>query len=391
MMAKNSTKRTRTPKAKRPQEGLTYHRVVVKLGSNLLTAGTERLDLEIMSSLVGQVARLHDQGVEVVLVSSGAMAAGRDRLGITRERKNIPFRQVLASVGQGRLMNAYEQLFAWHGITVAQALLTKADLSDRTGYLNARNTILALLELRVIPIVNENDVVAIDEIKEAKFGDNDNLSAMVANLADADLLIMLGDIPGLCTADPCVDPKAQVIPTVDRIDTRIERLAKRAKSQRGTGGMATKIEAAKLATGSGISVVIADGQTPNVIPRIVQGESVGTHFSATTSKRESRERWMLSGLGIRGKIIIDEGAASALRQEKGSLLPAGIKAVEKKFNRGEIVDIVDSKDDCIARGISNYSSHELEIIKGARSTKIMSLLGYEYGAEVVHRNNLVLL
>ena len=390
-MAKKSTRQPRGTKAEAPKEGTPYHRVVVKLGSNLLTAGTPQLDLEIMSSLVGQVARLHEQGIETVLVTSGAIAAGRHKLGVIKEQKNIPFRQVLASVGQSRLMNAYDQLFAWHGITVAQALLTKADLSDRTGYLNARNTILALLELRVVPIINENDVVATEEIKEAKFGDNDNLSAMVANLVDADLLILLSDVPGLCTADPCVNPKAKVIPKVERIDARIERLAKGTRSPRGTGGMTTKIEAARLATGLGISVIIADGLVPNVLPKILQGESLGTLFPASTSKHESRERWMLSGLGVRGNIVVDDGAAAAIKKGKGSLLPAGVKDVKKEFHRGEIVDIVDLHGKRIARGISNYSSHELEVIKGAKSTRIMSLLGYEYGAEVVHRNNLVVL
>ncbi len=365
-----------------------YHRIVVKLGTNLLTAGTDHLDLEVMAILVGQVARLHQQGLELIIVSSGAIAAGRHKLGMFKERKDIPFRQVLASVGQSSLMQAYEQLFSWHGITIAQALLTKADMSDRAGYLNARNTLLALLELKVVPIVNENDVVAIDEIKEAKFGDNDNLSAMVANLVDADVLLLLGDVKGLYTADPFTDAKAELIPKVEKIDAYVESLA---GSYQGTGGMATKIEAAKLATSSGVAVIIADGGEPGVIGRLVYGEPLGTSFPPLATKLESRKRWMLSGLGSRGRLIIDAGATAALKKEKGSLLPIGVKEVEKEFHRGDVVDIVDPRGTHIARGITNYSSSDIQIIRGAHSGEIMALLGYEYGAEVVHRNNLVLL
>ncbi len=250
-----------------------YHRILAKLGTNLLTGGSDHLNLEIMSSLVGQITRLHRQGLEVIIVSSGAIAAGRQRLGLIKERKDIPFKQVLAAVGQSRLMDAYDQLFGWHEITIAQTLLTRTDLSDRLSYLNARNTLLALLELGVIPIVNENDVVAIDEIQEARFGDNDTLSAMVASLADADLLMLLTDTAGLYNADPNRDPNARLIERVDRIDASIESLASASCSERGTGGMATKIEAAKLATASGVAVVIADGQEPEVIIRLAQGEA----------------------------------------------------------------------------------------------------------------------
>jgi len=373
------------------QKAFRYHRLVVKLGTNLLTGGVGRLDLEIMTSLADQVAQLHQQGLEIILVSSGAIAAGRDKLGLARERKDVPFRQVLAAVGQSRLMYTYEQLFAKHGIVVAQALLTKADMSDRAGYLNARNTLLTLLDLKVVPIVNENDVVAIDEIKEAKFGDNDNLSAMVANLVDADLLILLGDVAGLYTADPHLDPQAKLIPKVEKIDAYIEHLAGGTDSRQGTGGMGTKVEAAKLATSSGVAVVIADGRQPGIIPRLVQGEFMGTFFPSVTTKLESRQRWMISGLASRGRVVIDAGAATALKKGKGSLLPAGIKEVEKEFHRGDVIDVVDLQGSRIACGISNYSSADIEVIKGAHSEEIMSLLGYEYGAEVIHRNNLVML
>src|SRR3990172_999188 len=223
----------RTSKSEGGEAPLRYRRIVAKFGTNVLTAGTDRLDLEVMSGLVGQVARLHKRGADVIVVTSGAIAAGRHRLGIQRERKDIPFRQVLAAVGQSDLMQAYQELFAWHDITVAQTLLTRRDLADRQGYLNARNTLLAILELRVVPIVNENDVVAGDEIEGAKIGDNDNLSALVANLVDAALLVLLTDQPGLYTADPSRDANATLIPRVERIDARIERLA---GDTRGRGG-----------------------------------------------------------------------------------------------------------------------------------------------------------
>lgn len=370
---------------------LGYHRVVVKLGTNLLTAGTDRLDLETMSSLVGQIARLHQEGLDVVVVSSGAIAAGRHKLTLARERRDTPFRQVLAAVGQSHLMYVYEQLFSWHGITIAQALLTKHDLSDRDGYLNGRNTLLALMELGVIAIVNENDVVAIDEIKEAKFGDNDNLSAMVANLVDADLLVLLTDIDGLYTADPRVDADARLIPRVDRIDASIEALAGGAGSGRGTGGMTTKIEAAKLATASGVAVVIANGREPNVLPRLAAGEALGTLFPPAHTKLESRKRWMLSGLSTRGEIVVDAGAAVALRERGRSLLPAGVVAVRGDFERGDTVNILGPGGERIACGIASYGAADLAQIKGLRSDQIMDRLGYEYGAEAVHRNNLVLL
>ncbi len=368
-----------------------YHRIVAKLGTSLLTGGSDHLDEDIMSRLVAQVAQLHRQGLEMLVVSSGAIASGRYKLGLTREFRGIPFKQVLASVGQNRLMQAYEQLFSQYDVTVAQALLTKADLSDRAGYLNARNTLLALLELRVLCIVNENDVVAVDEIQEAKFGDNDNLSAMVANLVDADLLIILTDTAGLYSADPQRHPAAHLISQVDSIDTDIERLAAETPTSLGTGGMITKIEAAKLATASGVTVVIADGRESNIILQLAAGEAIGTRFLPAASKLESRKRWMLSGLSTKGKLVVDSGAALAIRRQKRSLLAAGIEQVEGNFQRGDIVNIYDSYRSRLGCGIINYSSADIQAIKGAHSKKIATLLGYDYGSEVVHRNNLVLL
>ena len=368
-----------------------YHCIVAKFGTSLLTGGSDCLDQEIMSSLVAQVAQLHRQGLELIIVSSGAIASGRYKLGLSEKIKGIPFKQVLASVGQSRLMYTYEQLFGQHDVTVAQALLTRADLADRAGYLNARNTLLALLELRALCIVNENDVVAVDEIEEDRFGDNDNLSAMVANLVDADLLLILSDIAGLYTADPRRHPDARLIPRVDRIDAEVERLAADTPSKLGTGGMITKIEAAKLATASGVTVVIADGREADIILRVAAGETVGTRFLPTTSKLESRKRWMLSGLSARGKIIVDEGAALALQRQKSSLLAAGVKQVEGEFQRGDIVNICNPEGSRLGYGITNYSSADINVIKGAHSGKIVSLLGHNYGSEVVHRNNLVML
>jgi len=370
---------------------MSYHRIVTKFGTSLLTGGSDCLDQDIMSKLVSQVAQLHKQGREMIIVSSGAIASGRHKLGLTKQIKGIPFKQVLASVGQHRLMSLYEQLFNQYNITVAQALLTRADLLDRAGYLNTRNTLLALLELGVLCIVNENDVVAVDEIQEARFGDNDNLSAMLANLIDADLLMILTDIAGLYTADPHRDPHARLISLVERIDSEIEHLAADTVSSLGTGGMITKIEAAKLATSTGVTVVIADGKEPDIILRLAGGESLGTRFLPTTSKLESRKRWMISGLSTKGKLVVDSGAALALKKQKRSLLAAGIRDVEGKFQRGDIVNIYDPEGSRIGCGITNYSSADIEVIKGGHSQKIATLLGYDYGSEVVHRNNLVVL
>ena len=376
---------------KKVDSSFIYRRIVAKFGTSLLTAGTSQLNMERMTDLVAQIARLHNQGVEVVIVTSGAIAAGREKLGITKKAKGVALKQVLASVGQGRLMNVYERLFEQHDITVGQALLTKSVLVDRAGYLNTRNTLLASLEMGVIPIINENDVVAVDEIGEARFGDNDNLSAMVANLIDADLLFILTDIDGLYTADPNRDSSAKMIPLVERIDEKIEGLVSCSTSGLGTGGMVTKIEAARLATASGVTVVIAKGSEKDVLVRVANGETIGTRFLPVKNKLDSRERWLLSGLRTRGKLIVDAGAALALKKNKCSLLAAGIQQVEGNFQRGDIVDVCDLKNVRLGSGITNYSSVEVQAIKGAQSVDISVLLGYDSGSEVMHRNNLVIL
>jgi glutamate 5-kinase len=372
-------------------KALKYRRIVVKLGTSLLTGGGDRLNREIIANLAAQIARLQEQGAEVVIVSSGAVAAGRHKLGIAKEIKGIPYKQVLASVGQSRLMNTYEQVFEKHDITVAQALLTKGDIADRAGYLNARNTLLALMELKVVCIVNENDVVSADEIKENKFGENDILSAMVANLIDADVLMILSDTGGLFTGDPRKDTEAQLIPVVKKIDASIKKLCSDSSSGMGTGGMITKIEAAKLATSSGVHVVIAAGKEPDIILKLAYGDTCGTHFPPMISHLESRRRWMLSGLSVKGKLTIDGGAALALQKQNRSLLAAGIKAVEGEFGRGDMVGIYDTEGTQIGCGITNYSAADINNIKGARSNTIDSLVEIDYGPEVVHRNNFTLL
>jgi len=362
---------------------------VVKFGTTLLTSGSDHLDLAVMDKLVQQVAKLHYAGREMSIVSSGAITAGRQRLKESSRNKGISFKQAFASVGQSHLMYTYERLFSQHDIIIAQALLTKNDITQRAGYLNARNTLMTLIDSRIICIINENDVVALDEIEELRFGDNDNLSAMVANLIDADLLVLLTDITGLYTTDPHNDPEAKLIRRVDRIDDNIERLAISTRNDMGTGGMVTKIEAAKLATSSGVNVIIADGQEADILLRIDRGEEVGTLFPARVDKMQSRKRWMLSGLALRGKMTVDSGAALAIGRNNGSLLPAGVTKVDGNFQRGDIVDVIDQKGGHIAWGISNYSSAESIIIMGVHSDRILSLLGHEHGDEIIHRNNMV--
>lgn len=373
---------------------MSYQRVVAKLGTSLLTAGTDRLDLQIMASLVAQVAALRKQGVDVTIVTSGAVAAGRQRLGPaavkSMETGSVPFKQILASVGQGRLMNAYEQLFDWHDVTVAQALLTRSALVDRAGYLNARNTLLGLIGLGVVGIVNENDVIASEELEGVLFGDNDNLSAMVANLVEADLLVLLSNIGGLYTADPRTDSSAKRIPRVENIDENIEKLAGASADKQGTGGMVTKLQAAKLATASGTAVIIADGREPGTLLRAVEGKAVGTLFPPKVNRMESRKRWLLCGLNAKGCLTVDEGAGKALKKNS-SLLPAGITGVEGRFKRGDVVYICNAAGRRIACGVTNYDSKDVTLIKGGKSDQISSLLGHQYGAEVVHCNNLALL
>ncbi len=370
---------------------LPFRRVVLKVGTNLLTAGTEQLDLEVMAGLVGQIARLRQRGVEVVLVSSGAVAAGRHRLHQAVDRPDLPLRQVWAAVGQSLLMDAYDQLFRWHDVTIAQALLTRSDLQNRVSYLNARNTFLGLLALGAVPIVNENDVVAVDELADVRIGDNDTLSALVAGLVEADVLVLLTDIDGLYSADPRRHPNAELIPLVERIDATIEGLAGGTTSSRAIGGMVTKIQAAKLATAAGVAVVIVNGQTPDVLARLAAGEALGTLFAPADTRMESRKRWMLAGLTRRGAVTVDQGAVVALRNRNSSLLPAGISGVQGEFRRGDIVAVNDTEGRPVAYGIMNYDSDDLSKLCGVHSGHITDVLGHHYGDEAVHRDNLALL
>jgi len=369
-----------------------YERVVVKVGTGLLTDDDDQLNRFLMADLVEQISRLRAVDIDIILVSSGAMASGRHILGVPRRGPDVPFRQVLAAVGQGHLIHAYQQLFDKFNIPVAQALLSRRDLSDRLGYLNIRNTLLSLLELGVVPVVNENDVVASEELAGEIFGDNDNLSAMVANIVDAEVLVMLGEVDGLFTADPHVDSNACLIDEVEQLDNHIESMAGVSWGGTGQGGMVTKLEAAKLATASGTDVVIASGLKKNVITRLMNGkEKIGTFFPATTTRMESRKRWMMSGLSTKGAIFVDAGACSALINHHSSLLPAGVSNVEGAFERGEIVSVFDSKRTQIAVGITNYNFEELNKIKGMQSKSIQEVIGHNFGDEIIHRNNMVLL
>ena len=373
---------------------LLYRRIVVKAGTAILSGGDDDsagVNLGVLSSIVRQMCQLREQGAEVMLVTSGAIAVGRAALGrVGPVSRDIRSRQVSAAVGQSRLMQIYQEQFAVHGVTVAQALLTIGDLSHRQSYLNVRNTLQGLLELGVVPLLNENDVVAVDEIG-AVFGDNDRLSALVANLVDADLLLILTDIDGLYTADPRIDPSATLIPHVERVDERIEALAGRHLQPWARGGMPTKLEAARLVTTSGIPMVMAHGRGDDVALRVARGESVGTYFQAADEKMEARKRWMLSGISQRGQVTVDDGAAAALLDHHRSLLPAGVRGVSGGFGRGDTVFVVDGSGNRIACGIANYSAEDIARIRGLRSGKIEETLGYHYGQEVVHRNNLVLL
>ena len=350
------------------------------------------MNSEMMADLVRQLCQIRDAYGEVLLVTSGAIAAGRATLGsITKDvGTDISSRQVFAAVGQTRLMHTYQEMFAKHGAQIAQTLLTIPDLSNRQSYLNVGNTLQRLLELRVVPVVNENDVVAVDEIGEV-FGDNDRLSALVANLVDADLLLILTDTEGLYSADPRNNPDATLITEVDRVDAGIESLAGEELHPWARGGMATKLEAAKLVTTSGIPMVMCHGRADNAVLRAVRGESIGTFFKPASSKLEARKRWMLSGISQRGQIVVDPGAAGALVRDHRSLLPAGIQYVEGDFSRGEAIYVVDSNGVKIACGIANYAARDIGKIQGMNSDLIEETLGYHYGQEVVHRNNLVLL
>lgn len=362
-------------------------RIVVKVGTSVLTGGTPRLSRQRMLDVVAQAARQHTAGHEIILVSSGAVAAGRERLNFPHFGRSVPAKQMLAAVGQSRLMQVYGDLFDIFGITVAQVLLTRDDLNNRTRFLNARDTLLTLLDHHIIPIINENDTTATHEIR---VGDNDNLSALVATLIEADLLVLLTDQPGLFTADPRQDKDAQLIPRVARIDETMWALAGDSVSGLGTGGMVTKIQAAQFASRGGVMTIIASGKESDTLDRLVRGDGIGTRFDPANHALENKKRWLLLEKP-HGAIKVDAGAARMLLNGGASLLPVGITGIEREFERGAAIAVLNSDGKAIAHGLTSYDSDAVQQLIGVKSAQIVEILGYSYGDAVIHRNNMVLL
>ena len=363
-------------------------KIVVKVGTSTLTHKNGKLNLEQIERLVRQLSDLRNQGKDVVLVSSGAIGAGMGKLNLEERPKTIPEKQAVAAVGQGILLHIYEKIFAEYGQATAQLLLTKADLEHRQRFLNARNTLLTLLKLGVIPIVNENYTVAFEEIK---FGDNDTLAALVGTLIDADLVILLTDIDGFYDGDPRKRKDAKRISVVETIDAQVESLAGSVGSKFGSGGMATKITAASIAVNAGIPLMIAHGAESHIIRKLTGGEDVGTLFLPIEMKPHLRKKWIAFGSHVGGRLVVDDGAKDALIHKGKSLLPSGITAVEGDFAAGDVVEIVDGQGREFARGISNYSWMELHKIKGQKSKDICPILGYKDYDEAIHRDNLSLI
>lgn len=359
--------------------------IVVKLGTSILTAGTKRLSKSGILEIVRVLADLKAKGHRIVVVTSGAQAAGRDAIGRPLT-KNLINRQMLAAVGQTYLINLWADLFAIYGIHIGQILLTRADLQDRERYLNARDTMMALLDNDFVPVVNENDALAVAEIK---VGDNDNLSARVAVLVDADVLFLLTDQEGLYTADPNSDPSAELIAEVPEITDELRAIAGDSISGLGTGGMSTKLQAAQIATMSGIEVRIVKGSKPQYIYDAVDGGSHGTRFIARTDPIERRKSWILSAQAPRGVLSVDDGAAKAIKDKGSSLLPIGVRKVEGDFARGDVVRVVNLAGHEIGRGISRYPADDMIKIMGVRSEDIVQELGFEHGPVVIHRDDLV--
>lgn len=359
-------------------------RVVVKVGTSTLTDGG-RLNPEGMGAIVAQIAALAGRGVDVVLVTSGAIGAGTARLGLPERPRTLSGLQAAAAVGQGLLMRQYEELFDAHRLVVAQILLTREDLRDRQRYLNSRNTLLRLFEYGAVPIVNENDTVAVDEIR---FGDNDTLSALVASLIDADVLLILSDVDGVYTGDPRVDPDAVRLDVISEITPELWRAARGPGSQHAKGGMVTKLEAARIATASGVAMIIAHGRRDNVIVDALAGEPVGTVFLPRI-RLAGRKRWIAFHQPAQGVVRVDAGARDAVVSGGKSLLPIGVIGVEGRFQPGDMVQVVDEAGREIARGLANYSSGEIARIQGLRSDEIEDCLGMKSHDEVIHRDNLV--
>jgi glutamate 5-kinase len=363
-------------------------RLVVKVGSGLVASAEAGADPDRIERLAGDIAAVRP-GREVVLVTSGAILTGMVRLALAQRPRSIPEKQAAAAVGQSALMWHYEAAFKRHGIPVGQVLVTAQDISDRARYLNARNTLQTLLRLDVLPIVNENDTVAVDEIK---VGDNDNLSALVASLIEADLLVLLTDVDGLYTEDPALNPEARKIDTVDAVTQQIERLVFDRAGRISIGGMATKLEAAQKAAASGIPMVIASGRVPGVLARVVAGEAVGTYFRPRADRLTARKRWIAFAVPPQGRLTVDAGALRALTREGRSLLPSGVVAVDGDFTAGEVVAVVNQADGReVGRGLVNFDAGELRKIRGAQTGDIEARLGYRGLDEVIHRDNLVML
>jgi glutamate 5-kinase len=362
-------------------------RIVVKVGSSLVTNEGRGVDAEAIGNWSRQLAALAGQGREVVMVSSGAIAEGMKRLGWSVRPKELPELQAAAAVGQMGLVQMYESKLREHGMASAQVLLTHADLADRERYLNARSTLLTLLTLKVIPVINENDTVVNDEIK---FGDNDTLGALVANLVEADALVILTDQRGLYSADPRRDPQARFITEAAAGDPALEAMASGAGSAIARGGMITKVLAAKRAAGSGASTVIAWGREPDVLLRLAAGESIGSTLLAGTPKLAARKQWMVDHLQLRGAVSVDDGAVAKLRDGGKSLLPIGIIEVSGDFARGDVIAVRTLAGAEVARGLANYASTEARLIARKPSSQIEALLGYAGEPEMIHRTNLVL-
>ncbi len=361
-------------------------RVVLKVGSRVLTAKGRNLSQPVFDRLAREISGAKKRGYEIVLVSSGAIAAGMGRLGLLEKPKSMPEKQASAAIGQSALMWSYEKAFSFYGEKVAQILLTRDDLSNRNRYLNARNTLLTLLDFGVIPIINENDTVVVQEIK---FGDNDNLSALVTNLVNADLLVMLSDIDGLYDKDPRVHKGARLIPFVDRVTEEMEQKATGTLSPFSIGGMVTKLQAARKAALFGVPTVLANGMVEGLLDKVLSGEEVGTLFTSQVNKLTSRKHWIAFTLNAQGRIVVDEGAKRAILQKGKSLLPSGVLFAEGKFGQGDPVALFDGNGREFARGLTNYDSSEINKIKGLKTSEVESRLGYRYSDEIVHRDDLV--
>ena len=362
-------------------------KIIIKVGSAVLT-GADGLDLKIINSLVREMSELIHKGYSVVLVSSGAIVSGKHRLNITGKLKSIPQKQAAAAIGQGRLMRVYSKSFEKQGLYVAQILLTLSDLSDRQRYLNIRNTLSTLMEWGVTPIINENDSVAVDEIK---FGDNDNLAAMIANIVEADLFINLTSTEGLFDCNPAQSKKAKLIELVYEITDQIEAASTEDTSTGGTGGMKSKVLAAKKVTAMGIPCVIAPGKKKKVLADIIAGKEIGTLFLPMADRLNSKKYWIAFTLQPSGKLVIDDGAKKALLEKGKSLLPSGIVDVEGDFDLGDPVSCVDREGITVAKGLVNYNSAEIRKIKGLKTSQISQVLGNKDYDEVIHRDNLAII